>query len=151
LQDLLSAEAAVESGEIPGDVDEVVNYVKAMNRGLARLETLPVSVRLIREIHQDLLHGVRGSHLTPGEFRRSQNWIGPGGSSLADATFVPPPPTTCLARSRISKRFARRRQHAAPHQDRARHAQFRTIIRSSMATAVAAGSRSRFSCASDER
>ena len=92
LQDLLSAEAAVASGDIPGDVDEVVNYVKAMNRGLARLETLPVSVRLIREIHQDLLHGVRGSHLTPGELRRSQNWIGPRGSSLADATFVPPPP-----------------------------------------------------------
>ena len=69
-----------------------MNYVRAMNRGLARLKELPVSVRLIREIHAELLHGVRGSHLTPGELRRSQNWIGPGGATLANATFVPPPP-----------------------------------------------------------
>ena len=91
LQDLLSAEAEVGGGA-PPDVDEVVNYVRAMNRGLARLKELPVSVRLIREIHAELLHGVRGSRLTPGELRRSQNWIGPGGASLANATFVPPPP-----------------------------------------------------------
>jgi len=63
-----------------------------MNAGLARLERLPVSVRLIREIHAELLQGVRGSRLTPGELRRSQNWIGSGGSTLANATFVPPPP-----------------------------------------------------------
>ena len=63
-----------------------------MNRGLGRLEQLPVSVRLIREIHAELLQGVRGSQLAPGELRRSQNWIGPAGSSLANATFVPPPP-----------------------------------------------------------
>jgi len=80
------------SAEIPRDVDEVVNYVRAMNHGLARLDDLPVSVRLIREIHAQLLEGVRGSHLTPGELRRSQNWIGPEGSTLAHATFVPPPP-----------------------------------------------------------
>ena len=92
LQDLLSAEADMRSGRTPQDVDEVVNYVRAMNRGLARLAQLPVSVRLIREIHAELLQGVRGSHLTPGELRRSQNWIGPGGSQLANATFVPPPP-----------------------------------------------------------
>lgn len=63
-----------------------------MNHGLARLRELPVSVRLIREIHRALLEGVRGSHLTPGELRRSQNWIGPAGATLAEATFVPPPP-----------------------------------------------------------
>ena len=91
LQDLLSAEAEVGAGAAP-DVDEVVNCVRAMNRGLARLKELPVSVRLIREVHAELLHGVRGSHLTPGELRRSQNWIGPGGATLANATFVPPPP-----------------------------------------------------------
>ncbi len=91
LQDLLSAEADI-GAETPRDVDEVVNYVRAMNRGFARLEQLPVSVRLIREIHAELLQGVRGSRLTPGELRRSQNWIGPGGSSLPNATFVPPPP-----------------------------------------------------------
>ena len=92
LQDLLAAEADVASGDIPGDVDEVVNYVQAMNHGLARLDALPVSVRLVREIHAKLLHRARGSHLTSGEVRRTQNWIGQAGSTLANATFVPPPP-----------------------------------------------------------
>jgi len=92
LQDVLAAEARILSADRPKDVEEVVNYVGAMNYGLNRLKELPVSVRLIREIHAELLKGVRGSHLTPGELRRSQNWIGPGGCSLKDATFVPPPP-----------------------------------------------------------
>ena len=93
LQDLLAAEARILApGGRPSDVDEVVSYVRAMNRGLARLKELPVSVRLIREIHRALLEGVRGSHLTPGELRRSQNWIGPAGCTLAEAAFVPPPP-----------------------------------------------------------
>ena len=93
LQDLLAAEANLLGAESrPRDVDEVVNYVRAMKHGLARLAELPVSIRLIREIHRELLQGVRGSHLTPGELRRSQNWIGPGGCSLAEASFVPPPP-----------------------------------------------------------
>lgn len=93
LQDLLAAEADLfDSADIPRDVDEVINYVEAMNHGLRRLGELPVSVRLIREIHERLLRGVRGSRLTPGELRRSQNWIGPGGSGIADAVFVPPPP-----------------------------------------------------------
>lgn len=63
-----------------------------MNLGLERLAELPVSVRLIKAIHGRLLAGVRGARLTPGELRQSQNWIGPGGSTIADATFVPPPP-----------------------------------------------------------
>ena len=92
LQDLLAAEASVFGADPPRDVDEVINYVAAMNHGIARLQDLPVSVRLIREIHQRLLHGVRGSALTPGDLRRSQNWIGPGGCTLNEATFVPPPP-----------------------------------------------------------
>lgn len=91
LQDLLAAEAHLAAG-VPSDVDEVVNYVRAMNFGLERLETLPVSVRLIREIHNELLKGARGERLTPGELRQSQNWIGPSGSTIATATFVPPPP-----------------------------------------------------------
>ncbi|HEX8410725.1 MAG TPA: Fic family protein [Thermoanaerobaculia bacterium] len=62
-----------------------------MNHGLERLRELPVSVRLIREIHAELLRGVRGGRLQPGELRTSQNWLGPGGSTLATATFVPPP------------------------------------------------------------
>lgn len=92
LQDLLAAEAHVLSPDRPKDVDEVVNYVAAMNYGLERLNELPMSVRLIKEIHERLLQGVRGARLTPGELRRSQNWIGPGGSTLSQATFVPPPP-----------------------------------------------------------
>ncbi len=91
LQDLLAAEAHIAEG-IPRDVDEVVNYVRAMNLGLERLEELPVSVRLIREIHRELMRNVRGHHLTPGELRRTQNWIGPAGSTIATASFVPPPP-----------------------------------------------------------
>lgn len=92
LQDLLAAEAHVLGADRPRDVDEVVNYVRAMKHGLTRLADLPVSVQLIREIHAELLRGVRGSTLTPGGLRRSQNWIGPGGCTLAEATFVPPPP-----------------------------------------------------------
>lgn len=92
LQDVLAAEAKILSPDRPQDVEEVVNYVSAMNHGLARLAELPVSVRLIREIHAKLLEGGRGSHLTPGDLRTSQNWIGPHGCTLNEATFVPPPP-----------------------------------------------------------
>lgn len=73
------------------DVREVYNYVKAMDYGLDRLKTLPVSLRLIRELHGKLMEGVRGGVLTPGEFRRSQNWVGPAGSTPSSAPFVPPP------------------------------------------------------------
>ena len=73
------------------DVREVYNYVKALDFGLERLHSLPVSLRLIRETHAELMKGVRGEHLTPGEFRRSQNWIGSPGSTLKTARFVPPP------------------------------------------------------------
>lgn len=92
LQDVLAAEAQILDPEAPKDVDEVVNYVRAMHHGLQRLSDLPVSIRLIREIHAELLQGVRGQHLTPGELRRSQNWIGTGGCTIAEASFVPPPP-----------------------------------------------------------
>lgn len=92
LQDLLAAEASILDPDRPRDVHEVINYVKAINYGLKRLNELPVSVRLIREIHQILMKGVRGGHLTPGEFRRTQNWIGPAGCTLSEAVFIPPPP-----------------------------------------------------------
>lgn len=91
LQDLLAAEAQLFDQKLPRDVDEVINYVHAMNHGLGRLAELPVSVRLIREIHAELLRGVRGGRLQPGELRTSQNWIGPAGCTLTTATFVPPP------------------------------------------------------------
>lgn len=91
LQDLLSAEARLFDPGLPRDVDEVLNYVRAMNHGLGRLAELPVSVRLIREIHARLMEGVRGGRLQPGELRTSQNWIGPAGCTLSTAAFVPPP------------------------------------------------------------
>jgi len=92
LQNLLAAEAQLFDPDTPRDVQEVANYVRAMNYGLARLAELPVSVRLFREIHAELMQGVRGGRLQPGELRTSQNWIGPAGCTLATAAFVPPPP-----------------------------------------------------------
>jgi Fic family protein len=92
LGDVYVYEAAQLSYLEPGtDVREVHNYVKALEYGLERLGSLPVSLRLLREIHAVLMEGVRGEHLTPGEFRRSQNWIGSPGSTLETARFVPPP------------------------------------------------------------
>jgi Fic family protein len=74
-----------------GDVKEVHNYVRALEYGLERLESLPVCLRFVREIHERLMEGVRGEHATPGKFRRTQNWIGPLNCALAEAPFVPPP------------------------------------------------------------
>jgi Fic family protein len=92
LNDVLEAEAAIQDPKRPRDVSEVLNYVEAMNYGLARLSELPVSTRLLSEIHAHLLAGVRGADKLPGEMRRSQNWIGPEGATLREATYVPPPP-----------------------------------------------------------
>ncbi|NSW79434.1 MAG: Fic family protein [Chthonomonadetes bacterium] len=97
LADLYAYEAgqlvlpSLRDADIPSDVREVHNYVLALEYGLERVNTLPVSLRLIRELHEKLMHGVRGEHATPGEFRRSQNWIGPPGCTLNEAVFVPPP------------------------------------------------------------
>ena len=88
LADLVAFESA---GADSGDAHEVSNYVTALNYGLERLEGLPLSLRFIREIHEKLMRGVRGGDRAPGEFRRSQNWIGAPGSSIANATYVPPP------------------------------------------------------------
>ena len=87
------------------DVVEVRNYVTALEYGVARLRELPLSLRLVREVHARLLEGVRGDQATPGEFRRSQNWIGIAGSTLATATYVPPPPTDMLDALAAWERF----------------------------------------------
>ncbi len=92
LNDVLAYELEPGRHDLPDDVEEVVNYVRAMNYGIDRLTDLPLSLRLIREIHAELLRTGRGAAKEPGEFRRSQNWIGPEGLSLRDATFIPPPP-----------------------------------------------------------
>ena len=92
LNDVLAYELEPGRHDLPDDVEEVVNYVRTMNHGLDRLSELPLSLRLIRQIHAELLRTGRGAAKEPGEFRRSQNWIGPEGLSLRDATFIPPPP-----------------------------------------------------------
>jgi Fic family protein len=91
LSDLFFFEAAEpEMPKVP-DVREVQNYVRAMEYGIGRLNELPISIRLIREIHKVLMEGVRGEHMTPGELRWKQNWIGPPGCKLNEAAFIPPP------------------------------------------------------------
>jgi len=92
LSDLFFFEAAKTKEKDVPDVREVSNYVRALEHGLHRLKSFPMSLRLIREMHEKLMAGVRGQNQTPGEFRRSQNWIGPPGCTLMGATFVPPPP-----------------------------------------------------------
>lgn len=91
LEDLFQFAIDSKDQDFPQDIQQVVNYVSAMNYGLERLKTLPLTLRLIRETHEKLLAGVPGSDCTLGEFRTSQNWIGPVGCTLSNATFVPPP------------------------------------------------------------
>jgi Fic family protein len=126
LTDVLAFEAD-EDGSSEGDVEEVVNYVAAMNHGLRRLQEFPLSLRLIREIHERLMRGVRGQERQPGEFRNTQNWIGGSGSTLATATFVPPPPRVMQEALASLENFLHepglpRLVHAA-----LAHAQFETI------------------------
>jgi Fic family protein len=100
LGELLAAEAGAVVDRSPEDLREVRNYIVALEHGMAQLNKLPLCVRLIRELHSKLMTDVRGDQATPGEFRRSQNWIGKPGSTLATASFIPPPPgevEPCLA------------------------------------------------------
>ncbi|MFA4945450.1 MAG: Fic family protein [Lentisphaeria bacterium] len=98
LSDVLLDEAAAPGGgSREADLREVRNYVVALEYGVARLGALPLSLRLVCELHAKLMAGVRGNHATPGEFRRSQNWIGPAGSSPESAPYVPPPPEELMA------------------------------------------------------
>lgn len=92
LDDVLAFEADVPGTVQPADITETVNYVRAMNVGIRLLDDLPLSGRLIRAVHKELLTGVRGQERHPGHFRRTQNWIGPAGCSLENASFVPPAP-----------------------------------------------------------
>ena len=131
-QSSLSDLLLYENAEIPGvpldDVQEVSNYVAALNHGLRRLRGgFPLSLRLIREIHEVLLAKGRGSHAQPGEFRKSQNWI--GGSRPGNAAYVPPPPeyvTDCLG---DLESFLHEEENSIPLLIRAGlvHAQFETI------------------------
>ena len=105
LGELLAAEAGAAVDRSPEDLREVGNYVVALEYGLERLETLPMSLRLVRELHERLMRGVWGDVAGPGEFRHSQNWIGPPGCTLNDATYVPPPPMELMTCPDAWERF----------------------------------------------
>jgi Fic family protein len=127
LGEVLQFEAGFDCRERLKDVSEVSNHVRAMKVGLARLPELPLSKRFVREIHAVLLDGVRGARLTPGEFRTTQNWIGPPGSTLASARYVPPHPGALHAALDRWERFLH--DGALPPLIHAAlvHAQFETI------------------------
>lgn len=128
LDDVLAFELDPQGQATPQDVTEVVNYIRAMYHGLDRLETLPLSLRLIREIHEILLTGVRGAHKQPGEFRTSQNWIGAGNVTLEQATFIPPTPAEMRnALSNLEKFFHEETSLPILIYCGVAHAQFETI------------------------
>jgi Fic family protein len=128
LEDLLEIELDPQSKATPHDVSDIVNYVHAMNYGLERLNDLPISLRLIREIHAELLRQGRGARATPGEFRTTQNWIGPSGASLDRATLVPPPvPNMREALDRFERFMHEDGGHPPLIEIGLVHAQFETI------------------------
>lgn len=128
LNDVLQAEAKIFLPDRPNDVGEVLNYVDSLNYGLDKLKTFPLSLRLVREIHGRLMRGVRGQHLNPGEFRETQNWIGPHGGTLRDANYIPPPPAELMRLLGEFEEFIRDDTGIPPliHIGLA-HAQFETI------------------------
>jgi len=129
LVDILEFEAGKGTDGELKDVEEVVNYVRAMNHGLARLrEGFPLSLRLIREIHEVLLEGVRGAHKARGEFRTTQNWLGPANCTLADADYIPPAPHDMKAALDNFEKFLHEREELPTLVHCAlAHAQFETI------------------------
>src|SRR6267143_2725296 len=127
LGELLAAEAGAAVGRSPADLREVGNYVMALEYGIKRLKELPLSLRLTRELHAKLMAGVRGDHATPGEFRRSQNWIGRPGATLANATYVPPPPDLLMDCLAAWEKFLHDRSLPVLVQAALVHAQFEAI------------------------
>jgi Fic family protein len=127
LSDLLTYELNDLPGAPVNDVEEVSNYVAAMNHALRRLKELPLSLRLIREMHGILLSRGRGQRLNPGEFRTSQNWI--GGTRPGNAAYVPPPPDRLLECLGDFEKFLHDRRHRLPVLVKAAlaHVQFESI------------------------
>lgn len=127
LEDVLSP--SLEDDERKkSDIEEVSNYVRAMNEGIKKLDDLPVCTRLIKEIHVILMTGVRGSNKTPGEFRKSQNWIGRPDANLNTAEFVPPPHDEVDQLMSDLEKFIHSENHMPPLVKAALiHAQFETI------------------------
>jgi len=128
LEDVLEYESENKPKTLPNDVTEVVNYVKAMNYGLKRIDELPLSLRLIKEIHDELMQGVRGGDKNPGEFRKTQNWIGPKGCTLNNARFIPPPPYEMMqALGDLEKYMRSKLDHPLLVECGLMHHQFETI------------------------
>jgi len=127
LGELLAAEAGAAVDRSPADLREVANYVVALEYGVKRLKTQPLSLRLTRELHAKLMTGVRGGHATPGVFRTTQNWIGPPGCTLANAMYVPPPPDALVDCLRAWEKFLRERSLPVLVQAALMHVQFEAI------------------------
>ena len=129
LDDVLQAEANLKNPDSPSDVQEIINYIATLNHGLERIKTLPISLRLIREIHRTLMQGTRGGQRDPGEFRRSQNWVGAPGSTLSTARYVPPPVPDMMTALDNLEKFVHDESSSVPSLVRVGliHAQFETI------------------------
>lgn len=125
--EILAHNAGVRVNQNPNDLQEVQNYIAALDFGLKRLDSFPLSLRLIKEIHEQLMHGVRGSHATPGEFRKTQNWIGPPGCTLNTAKFLPPPTDHLVECLGELEKFLHNRQLPALIHIALCHYQFETI------------------------
>lgn len=128
LEGILRFEANLEPSEDINEIKEVVNYIKAMNYGINRLENMPLSNKLTKEIHKILIKGTRGTLKTPGKFRKTQNWLGPQGANLSEATFVPPPPDTVIDLMSNLEKFIHSKDEVPPLiKISLIHAQFETI------------------------
>ncbi|MGB7053778.1 MAG: Fic/DOC family N-terminal domain-containing protein, partial [bacterium] len=127
LEGVLEFEADMKPRDDIKQVKEVVNYIKALEYGVKHLDAARANAQLFREIHRILIHGTRGSKKAPGEFRRTQNWIGPAGANVFEAHFVPPPPEQILAGMANLEEFFNRENHMPPLVKVALiHAQFET-------------------------
>lgn len=128
LEGVLEFEAEMKPRDDIKEVKEVVNYIKALEYGIRHLQRARANAQLFREIHRILIHGTRGSKKALGEFRRTQNWIGPAGANVFEAHFVPPPPEQILTYMANLEEFFNRENHMPPLVRVALiHAQFETI------------------------
>ncbi len=127
LDDVLAHEVEARVTGLPADIAETVSHVRAMHLGLSLLDELPLSGRLIRRVHEELMTGVRGQERSPGEFRKTQNWVGPAGCTLETATFVPPAPDDLPAAIRDLEVFLNDSDDPPLVLAGLAHAQFETI------------------------
>ena len=128
LEGVLEFEADLVPKENVNEIKEVIDYIRALNYGIERLKELPMSLRLIKEIHRILLEETRGAHRSPVEFRKSQNWIGHPGSSLNEAIFIPTPPDRVIpTMGELEKFFHKKTNIPSLVKIALIHSQFETI------------------------